>query len=429
VKLNKKLLLVSLLYFAEGFPFGIIEKTLPVYFKAHDMSLVHLGLLSLLSLPYALKFIWAPAVDFFGTRRQWVSAAQFLMAAFMVLILPFNPADPAFLLWVCILSLAIMSATQDVAVDAYTIELLKPSEMGLANGFRMAAYRVAMMLAGGLFITLGGRIGWQTTFLIAAIILAICSLVSLRLPRVEVKHSQFSLSSLAAPVKELWARPALVQVVLFILFYKLGDMALGRMVSPFWWDRGLSTDEIGMITGLGILVTIAGGLAGGLFMVRFGIFHGLWFLGLWQAVSNLTYGWVAFYPETGNWGIYAASIVESFCGGLGTAAFLGFLMSVCKKEYAATQYALLSSTFQIAGIVAGVLSGFAATHMGYAQYFMLTFFLSLPAFAFLFHARDWIPKDQDVPNSGNKLQETTKSEAPSLERIAHPVAVPEAKAS
>ena len=206
MKLNKKLLLVSLLYFAEGFPFGIIEQTLPVYFRIHGMSLVHVGLLSLLTLPYVLKFIWAPAVDFLGTRRRWISAAQFLMAAFLVLILPLNPAEPAFLLWVCILSLAIMSATQDVAVDAYTIELLKPSEMGIANGFRMAAYRVAMVVAGGLFVALGGRIGWQPTFLIAAIILAVCSAVALKLPPVEVKRPQFSLSSLAAPVKDLWMK-------------------------------------------------------------------------------------------------------------------------------------------------------------------------------------------------------------------------------
>ncbi len=432
VKLNKKLLLVSLLYFAEGFPYGIIKETLPVYFRIHGMSLVHVGLLSLLSLPYALKFIWAPAVDFLGTRRQWISAAQFLMSAFIVLILPLDPADPAFLLWVCILSLAILSATQDVAIDAYSIELLKPSEMGIANGFRIAAYRVAMVISGGVFVALGGWIGWQLTYLIAAIVLVICSAISLKLPPVEVQRPRLSLSSLAAPVKDFCMRPGLVQVVLFILFYKLGDMALGPMVRPFWLDRGLSTNEIGLIAGtFGILATIAGGLAGGLFMARFGIFRGLWFLGMWQAVSNLSYAWVAAYPETGNWGIYAASIAESFCGGLGTAAFLAFLMSICKKQYSATQYALLSALFNVPGIVLGTLSGWAATHMGYAQYFVLTFFLSLPAFAFLFHARDWIPTDRDVSNSRKSNAGPPKCDPPTVERTAQAVVVPlpQAKAS
>jgi PAT family beta-lactamase induction signal transducer AmpG len=432
VKLNKKLLLVSLLYFAEGFPFGIIKEIFPVYFYIHEMSLAHVGLLSLLGLPYALKFFWAPAVDFLGTRRQWISAAQFLMAAFLLLILPLDPVDPAFLLWVCILSLAVMSATQDVAIDAYTIELLKPSEMGMANGFRIAAYRVAMLLAGGLFIALGGWMGWQTTFLIAAIILAICSVVSLKLPPVEVQRPQLSLSSLAAPVKDFLVRPGLAQVVLFILLYKLGDMALGPMIRPFWLDSGLSTKEIGLVTGtFGILATIAGGLAGGLFMARFGIFHGLWFLGMWQAVSNLTYGWVAAYPQTGNLGIYVASIAESFCGGLGTAAFLAFLMSICKKQYSATQYALLSALFNVPGIALGALSGWATSQVGYAQYFLLTFFLSLPAFAFLSYARDWIPTDQNASNSGKSYIAPPKRDSPTLERTAQAVVVPlpQAKAS
>ncbi len=430
MKLNRKLLLVSLLYFAEGFPFGIIEQTLPVYFRIHKISLIHVGLLSLLSLPYALKFMWAPAVDFLGKRRHWISAAQFLMASLIVLIIPLDPTHPAFLLWTCIFSFAVMSATQDIAVDAYTIELLKPSEMGIANGFRIATYRVAMVVAGGLFVALGGWIGWKSTFLTTATILAVCSVVSLRLPPVEVKRPKFSLSSLAAPVKDFLRRPGLVQVALFILLYKLGDMALGPMVRPFWLDRGLTTTEIGLITGsLGILATIVGGLAGGLFMARFGIFHGLWFLGIWQAGANLSYAWVAAYPETGNWGIYFASVAESFCAGLGTAAFLAFLMSVCKKEYSATQYALLTALFRVPGIILGAISGWAATHVGYAQYFFFTFFLSLPAFAFLFHARDWIPTDQSAPNSGKRHDEPANRKSLSPECNAEMAAVPHAKAS
>jgi PAT family beta-lactamase induction signal transducer AmpG len=131
----------------------------------------------------------------------------------------------------------------------------------------------------------------------------------------------------------------------------------------------------------------------------------LWFLGIWQSLSNLTYAWVAITPETGNWGVYAASGAESFCGGLGTAAFLAFLMSICNKHYSATQYAILSALFRITGIVAGSLSGWATRSMGFGPYFALTFLLSLPAFLLLFYVRTWIPAD---PN-GN-------SEAPALGR-------------
>lgn len=398
LKLHKKLLIVSLLYFAEGFPFGIIEQTLPVYFRLHKMSLVDIGLLSVLSFPYALKFIWAPAIDFLGSRRKWISAAQFLMAASILVFIPLDPSQPSTLLWASIAALSIFSATQDIAIDAYSIEMLKPSEMGMANGFRQAAYRVALLVAGGLFVAAGGWIGWKLTFSLAAALLALCSLVSLRLPRVEVRRPSFSLQSLAEPVRDFLHRPWVVQVAVFILLYKLGDLSMGPMVRPFWIARGLTTTEIGLITGsFGIVAAVAGGLAGGIFMSRFGIFHGLWFLGIWQAVSNLTYAWVAFSPETGKWGIYAASVAESFCGGLGTSAFLAFLMSICRKEFSATQYAVLSALFRITGILAGSLSGWATHSMGYDGYFALTFFLSLPAFVFLFHARTWIPGD---PNGG-----------------------------
>jgi PAT family beta-lactamase induction signal transducer AmpG len=148
-----------------------------------------------------------------------------------------------------------------------------------------------------------------------------------------------------------------------------------------------------------VVAAILGGLAGGLFMARFGVFHGLWFLGMWQAVSNLTYAWVAASPESGNIMIYAASAAESFCGGLGTAAFLAFLMIICRKEYSATQYALLSALFRVTGIIAGSMSGFATLYLGYAQYFAFTFFLSVPAFFFLPHVRPWIPEENGPTTS------------------------------
>ncbi len=410
--LNKKLVLVSLVYFAEGMPFGIVSEILPVYFRIHGMSLANIGLLSLLSFPYALKFLWAPAVDFIGARRHWIAAAQFVMAALLLAILPLDPASPGFLLWACILSFAILSATQDIAIDAYTIELLTTSEMGMANGVRQAAYRAAIMLTGGLFIALGGHYGWNLMYLLASAILFACSLVSINLPHVEVQRPSFSLRSLARPLGDLLRRPGVIQVIAFILLYKLGDLAIGPMIKPFWLERGLTTHEIGLITGLvGVLAAIAGGLAGGVFITRYGIFHGLWFLGLWQSVSNLSYVVCAIYPETGHWAIYLASVIESFCAGLGTSAFLAFLMAVCKKEFSATQYALLSALFRITGILAGSFSGAMTTRMGYAAYFFLTFLLSLPTFLFVFHAREWIPangsEEEQEASLGQAVEESS----------------------
>ena len=345
MSLRWKLVLVSLLYFAEGFPFGIIEKTFTVYFQRHDWSLPNLGLLSLALLPYTLKFLWAPAVDFLGTRRLWIAASQVLMAALLCAFIFLDPTKPGILLWTSIFAVATLSATQDIAIDAYSIELLNTSEMGLANGFRIATYRIALLSSGGLFVAMSGRIGWYLTFFIAASVLGFCSIVSLRLPAIEIQRPPVSLKTLVAPIGDLLKRPVVIPVALFILLYKLGDMSMAPMVIPFWGISGLGDDAIGLITGLGMGFSIAGGLAGGFFMARFGIFHGLWFLGLWQAVSNLGYAWVAAYPA-GNLGIYIASAIESFCAGLGTAAFLAFLMSICEKRFSATQYTGTLCSFQ-----------------------------------------------------------------------------------
>lgn len=399
--LNRKLVIISLIYFAEGFPFGINHAVFNYYFRDHDMSLASIGLLSLLTLPYSLKVLWAPAVDFIGLRRHWMAAVQLLMAGCLLLIIPQTPSGTNFTLWACLAAFAIFSATQDIAIDAYSIELLKPSEMGIANGFRIAAYRVAQQpVAGGLVIALAGFMGWTGTYIAAAAILGICAVISLRLPSVEVMRPAVSISSLLAPFRDFFSRPGVLYVVAFILLYKLGDFALGPMAHTFRLDRGLSLQEIGVITGIvGFGGSILGGLAGGVLTSRYGIYRGLWILGLCQPLGNLTYWVVAAFPSTGTWGVYAASMAESFCSGLGTVAFLAFLMSICKKEFSATQYALLSALFNVSGTTVAALSGLGTEYLGYAHYFAVTFAASFPVFLFIFHARSWIPTNNEDPKS------------------------------
>jgi PAT family beta-lactamase induction signal transducer AmpG len=170
-------------------------------------------------------------------------------------------------------------------------------------------------------------------------------------------------------------------------------MAMGPMVKPFWVDRGLTLKEIGLIsTSFGVTASILGSLLGGFLTTKWGILHGLWSLGLLQALSNLGYAGAAYY-NGGRAAIYTASLFESFTGGLGTAAFLAFLMRICEKERAATEYALLSAIFGLARSVSGAFSGWGATRLGYATYFSTTFLLALPAFALLPWVRTWIQED------------------------------------
>jgi MFS transporter, PAT family, beta-lactamase induction signal transducer AmpG len=193
---------------------------------------------------------------------------------------------------------------------------------------------------------------------------------------------------------EMLRRPHILPVILFILVFKLGDSAMGFMIKPFWVDSGFTATQIGLVSvNIGLGLSIAGGIAGGWFTDRAGIFRGLWVLGLLQAVSNLGYAWAASVIPTVPAGtpvaanhetlMYLASAVESFTGGLGTAAFLAFLMAIVDKRHSATGYALLSSVFALSRSISGWAGGYGAETMGYADYFLLTFFLAFPAYLLL----------------------------------------------
>ena len=391
--LRRKLFWVSVLYFAEGFPFGIVIDNLPVYFRTHGVSLTEIGLMSLLGAPWTLKVLWSPLVDRFGTRQRWMVAALITMAVALGILPSFSASQPSLWLWALLIVLTAASATQDIAIDAYTIGLLDAGEEGVANGVRVSAYRVALIVGGGGLVVLAGTLGWPIVFEVAAVILVVLAVTvsrspALHVPPVKAEQPWFR------PLWEWLSRPGALAIFLFVLTYKLGDSSMGPMIKPFWVDRGLSLEEIGLIsTTLGVAASIAGALAGGVLTTRWGIFRGLWALGLLQAFSNLGYAGVA-YHDLGRAGIYAASLCESFTGGLGTAAFLAFLMHICDKRQAATEYAFLSAIFGLTRSLAGAFSGWGTAHLGYATYFAVTFALAFPAFALLPWVRPWADADE-----------------------------------
>ncbi|MBI3087056.1 MAG: MFS transporter, partial [candidate division NC10 bacterium] len=179
---RKKLYWVAVLYFVEGFPFGILNDALPVFFRFHGIRLADIGLLSLVGLPWTLKFLWAPAVDLWGRRRTWVVGCQLLLTLGLLALPVLDPSRMSGIVWATLFALAVCSATQDIAIDAYTIELLNEAEMGPANGIRVTAYRVALICAGGLFVALAGLIGWPAAFGAAGIMMATSCLLSCRMP-------------------------------------------------------------------------------------------------------------------------------------------------------------------------------------------------------------------------------------------------------
>ncbi len=402
---SRKLFWVAVLYFAEGFPFGLVVDAIPVYLRFQGVSLAAIGLLGLVGLPWTLKFLWAPAVDLWGNRRTWIWICQALMGVSLVGLAALPSGELMWGLWAAVFLLALFSATQDIAIDAYTIQLLDKKEMGLANGVRVTAYRVALIGAGGLFVAGAGLVGWPAAFMGAALILAIGSVAASRAPQpggggLEEATSDRTLrASVLHPLGQFLLRPGFLAVALFILTFKLGDMALGPMIKPFWVDRHFTPVEIGLVPGtLGVVATIVGALLGGGLTNRWGIFKGLWVFGILQAVSNLAYVAAASLPPSPGL-MYFASAVESFCGGLGTAPFLAFLMSICDKAHAATQYALLSALFGLTRALSGVFSGFAVEELGYAVYFTATFFLAWPAFLFLPWVKRWAGDEREGQRS------------------------------
>jgi len=464
--LQSKMFWVGVLYFAEGFPLGVFFDVFPVHFRQQGVNLSEIGFLSLLGLAWTLKFLWAPAVDHYRHHRRWMALADIGMGAVLLAM----AVDAGFgpWTWVAIGMFTLLSATNDIAIDGYTIELLNKKELGLANGLRIGFYRVGM-LAAGFILILSDYIGWGGTYLASAMLFVALALICLQAPAERVVERVHGLKlraelrglfahpvSLAAVLLFLlgvlalinrathWSeqldhfwpyagavavglllistvrhlrgqdggaqilsegpmfgtllgmlrRPYMLPVIAFILIFKLGDAAMGFMVKPFWVDAGFSASQIGLVSvNLGLVLSIAGGVAGGWFTDRVGIFRALWVLGLCQIISNLGYAWAAAVLPLGTENVliplehqvlmYAASGLESFTGGLGTAAFLAFLMAIVDQRHSATEYALLSSVFALSRSLAGWAGGFGAETLGYADYFLLTVFLGFPAFLLL----------------------------------------------
>jgi PAT family beta-lactamase induction signal transducer AmpG len=180
-------------------------------------------------------------------------------------------------------------------------------------------------------------------------------------------------------------------VMAFILLYRVCDRAMGAMVAPFWVDRGFAAEQIATFKGaLGVVATMLGAIVGGFVVARLGIGRSLWVMGVLAVASNLGYAAAAAFPAWGNLGVYAASVIESFCSGLVGVAFLSYLMRICEKEHAAVQYALVTAIYALAGTLISLPSGWITEQLGYAQYFALTALYALPAFAFLQRARAWL---------------------------------------
>ena len=379
-RLGVRLGWVGALSFASGLPYFFFTETVPVWLAASGMSLAAIGLASGASLPWVLKFLWAPFVDRLGSRRQWIRVCLALLAVTTALLAGADPTRHGAQLAALLLLYVTLSATQDIAIDAYTIETTHGRELGVANSVRIGAYRGASFVSSALLVWIAARAGWHGGFLAGATVLGALALATLVLPSRarDTAHPP----TLGEPIQALLRRPGIWAVIVFALLFKLDISAMEPMTKPFWVARAFTLDQIAALTTGRLIATLAGATLGGIMATRLGIFHALWSLGLVQLLSSLGYAAAAAFATSKN-AISAAALFENFAAGLGTAAFLAFLMSVCERRYAATQFALLSALFALSRWAVGLVSGILAQRMGYASYFFLTFMLGLPAFLLL----------------------------------------------
>jgi PAT family beta-lactamase induction signal transducer AmpG len=368
------------LSFASGLPYFFFNETIPLWLAQEGMSLAGIGLATGASMPWVLKFLWAPVVDRLGSRRTWIRACLVLLAAVTVLLAGADPANHGAALGILLLVYVTLSATQDIAIDAYTIETTSGRELGVANSVRIAAYRGASFVSSALLVWVAARRGWDEAFLAGAAITGALAAGSFLLPETErgAQHTE----SLTEPIFAMLRRPGIWAVILFALTFKLDISAMDPMTKPFWLDRGLTLDQIAALTTGRLIATLAGAALGGLLATKIGLFRALWTMGLVQLLSSLGYALAAAVPPDLAV-ISAAALFENFAAGLGTAAFLAFLMSVCERRYAATQFALLTAVYALSRWAVGLVSGVLAERFGFSHYFLLTFAMGVPAYGLL----------------------------------------------
>jgi PAT family beta-lactamase induction signal transducer AmpG len=392
VSLRRKLAIVALLYVIEGFPMGVYADVWPVALRRYGIDLTQIGLFTGLYMAWSVKFFWSPFVDRYGERRQWIAACLVVMAACLVGIAASDLHQLGIALWLLFGTYCVASATQDIAIDAYAIGITDRGEEGPVNSMKFMAYRVGLLISGSGLLFLPRWIDWSATFVVAAALSLAMACLVFTAPRVAVPVE--SRRGTLAPLLRWLNRPHVYSVLAFILFFRVCDRAMGAMVTTFWVDRGFADEEIGAIKGLvGVAAGLAGALVGGGAVARLGIGRSLWLMGVLAVASNLVYAAAAAFPESGRTGVYAASIIESFCSGLVGVAFLSYLMRICQKEHAAVQYALVTGLYALAGTLISMPSGWLTEQLGYARYFTLTVLYAVPAFVFLPRARTWIGRE------------------------------------
>jgi MFS transporter, PAT family, beta-lactamase induction signal transducer AmpG len=411
---SQKMAALILLGFSSGLPLFLTSKTLQAWMTVEKVDLTAIGLFSLVGVPYSLKFLWSPLLDWFtlpflGRRRGWLITLQIgLLIAIACMALQ-QPKQALQFLAINAVVIAFLSATQDIAADAYRTDVLDPLEMGAGAAVFVLGYRIALLLTGSLALILADRIAWSSVYLLLSVGMGIGIIATLFAPEPkEISPPDSLTAAVILPFREFIQRQGVVQAILtllFIVLYKLGDSFVNNMSTPFLLQTGFTQTDIGALQGgMGLIATIVGTLAGGAFLSKIGLNRSLWVFGALQAVSNLAY--LVLAQAGKNYQVLVLTInIENFCAGLGTAAFVAFLMNMCNQRYSATQYALLSSFMAVSRDILVAPAGSLAKSTGWPLFFIISIFAAVPGLLLLPLFAPWNPKALAATRPGLEEEE------------------------
>ena len=389
--LNTRLGFVSALGLYSGLPLALTGSTLQAWLTQANVDLMTIGILSLISFPYNLKFLWAPLLDRFifpklGRRRGWIIITQFGLGLALLLMASLHPQSQIKAVCWLALAFAFMSATQDIACDAYRADTLLPEERGLGSAYYIFAYRIAMFISGGLALVMAHYWGWERTYQLMALLMFTGMVVSYFAPeRVNPEWAHHEKTFFFfEPFLDLWRRDNIVLILAFIILYKLGAALAVALLSNFLLHGlGFSLLEIGLASKTVIIVaTILGAFVGGAFLMRLGLFACLLWFGLAQAFSILCFMALAIVGKVFSLMVLAL-FVENFCSGMSTAALMAFLMSLCHTRFSATQFAFFSAIDSLGRLFAGPIAAYIVLQLGWSYFYAWAFLLSLPAILIL----------------------------------------------
>ncbi len=385
---------IGLFGFASGLPLALTGSTLQAWLTDSGLRVETIGALSLVGLPYLLKFLWAPVLDRYplmrtSRRRGWLWLTQAILIGLFALLALSDPSAHLPVVVAVVVLLAVTSATQDIAVDAYRAEALTSGQRGLGAGFSVAGYRLAMIVSGAGALLLADRYGFGASFwALAACFAGVMALGLIAPEPPDPAPAPESLEeAFVVQLRALWATPGIVGLLALIVLYKLGDAFAGSLTMTFFIrGQGFSLTEIGAIyKALGLVTTIVGGILGGYWMTSLGLYRALFWFGLLQAVTNLGF---LFLAATGKSlvGMMVVVGLENLSGGMGTSALLALMMGLCQRRYTATHFALLSAIASVSRVLIGPLSGQIAA-VGWIPFFATSLVLAVPGLLLLLALR------------------------------------------